>query len=174
MQRKKSGSAARFWRWQLCVGAIVAFLALPDRVARADEGGVSFWLPGQFGSLAAVPVTPGWSLGEVYYHTTVRASGAVAAAREIEIGRFPATVNVNLNATLNAQADLLLLAPTYTFATPVIGGQSRFSWASSVMRISRSLPIPVNTRFWDLSSPGLSGSVPKWATSFRLEKCRDI
>jgi hypothetical protein len=68
-------------------------------------------------------VTPGWSLGEVYYHTTVRASGAAAAAREIEIGRFPAAVNVNLNATLNAQADLLLLAPTYTFATPVLGGQ---------------------------------------------------
>jgi hypothetical protein len=123
MECKKSGSAARFWRWQLCVGAIVAFFALPDQVARADEGGVSFWLPGQFGSLAAVPVTPGWSLGEVYYHTTVRASGAAAAAREIEIGRFPATVNVNLNATLNAQADLLLLAPTYTFATPVLGGQ---------------------------------------------------
>jgi hypothetical protein len=63
MERKKSGSAARFWRWQLCVVAIVAFLALPDQVARADEGGVSFWLPGQFGSLAAVPVAPGWSLG---------------------------------------------------------------------------------------------------------------
>jgi hypothetical protein len=28
-----------------------------------------------------------------------------------------------LNATLNAQADLLLLAPSYTFATPVLGGQ---------------------------------------------------
>jgi hypothetical protein len=28
-------------------------------------------------------------------------------------------VKVNLNANLNAQADLLLLNPTYTFATPV-------------------------------------------------------
>jgi len=26
----------------------------------------SFWVPGQFGSLAAVPQTPGWSLGAVY------------------------------------------------------------------------------------------------------------
>ena len=50
-------------------------------------------------------------------------SGAVAAAREIEIGRFPATVKVNLNANLNAQADLAILAPTYAFATPVLGGQ---------------------------------------------------
>jgi len=42
-------------------------------------------------------------MAEVYYHTTVAASGAVAAAREIQIGRFPATVNVNFNANLNAQ-----------------------------------------------------------------------
>ena len=73
---------------------------------------MSFWLPGLFGSLAAVPQTPGWSLGSVYYHTSVGANGNVAAARQIEIGRFAPTVNVNLNASLNAQADLLLLSPT--------------------------------------------------------------
>jgi hypothetical protein len=104
-------------------GAIaIATIALPQ-IARADESGVSFWLPGLFGSLAAVPQTPGWSLGSIYYHTSVGASGNAAAAREIQIGRFPATVNVNLNVNLNAQADLLLLSPTYTFATPVLGGQ---------------------------------------------------
>jgi hypothetical protein len=53
----------------------------------------------------------------------VGASGTVAAAKQIQIGAFPATVNVSLNANLNAQADLLLLSPTYTFATPVLGGQ---------------------------------------------------
>src|SRR5262249_27584370 len=42
---------------------------------------------------------------------------------EITIGRFPATVNVDLNLRLNAQADLVFLNPTYTFATPVLGGQ---------------------------------------------------
>ena len=47
------------------IGAIaVATIVLPQ-VARADEGGVSFWLPGLFGSLAAAPATPGWSLGVV-------------------------------------------------------------------------------------------------------------
>lgn len=96
---------------------------LPFQTARADEGGVSFSFPGQFGSLAAVPQTPGWSLGSVFYHTSVRASGNVTAEKEVQIGRFPATVNVSLNANLNAQADLLFLAPTYTFATPVLGGQ---------------------------------------------------
>ena len=35
----------------------------------------SFWLPGQFGSLAAAPGVPGWAMATVYYHTTVSASG---------------------------------------------------------------------------------------------------
>ena len=105
------------------IWVFTALLVLPFETAKADEGGVSFWLPGLFGSLAAVPQTPGWSMGVVYYHTSVGDSGNVAAAKEIQIGRFPATVNVNLNVNLNAHADLLLLAPTYTFATPVLGGQ---------------------------------------------------
>src|SRR5260370_28988395 len=100
--------------------AMSGFLA---DAAYADEGGVSFWLPGTFGSLAATPQVPGWSMAEVYYHTSVSAFGAVAAAREIQIGRFSPTVNVNLNASLHAQADLLLLDPTYTVATPRLGGQ---------------------------------------------------
>jgi len=109
---------------QALVGAIaVATLAVLPQISRADESGISFWVPGLFGSLAAVPTTPGWSLGTVYYHTSVAASGAAAAAREIQVGRFSPTVNVNLNVNLNAPPDLLFLAPTYTFATPVLGGQ---------------------------------------------------
>lgn len=110
------------WR-RSCAVAVAGFLTLPAQPASADENGVSFWLPGLFGSLAAVPQTPGWSLGSIYYHTTVGASGSVAAAREITIGRLPANINVSFAANLNAQADLLLLSPTYTFATPVLGGQ---------------------------------------------------
>jgi hypothetical protein len=105
------------------IGAAIALLGPLSASTLADEGGVSYWLPGRFSSLAATPEVPGWSMAEVYYHTTVSAFGAVAAAREIQIGRFSPTVNVNLNANLNAQGDLLLLNPTYTFATPVLGGQ---------------------------------------------------
>jgi hypothetical protein len=108
---------------QLSACAIVALLILAPQVSRADESGISFWLPGQVSSLPAVPAVPGWSMAAVYYHTSVAASGAVAAAREIQIGRFAPTVNVSFIANLNAQADLLLLNPTYTFATPVLGGQ---------------------------------------------------
>lgn len=39
-------------------------------------------------------------------------------------------MNVSLNANLNARGDLLLLNPTYTFATPVLGGQFAVSMMS--------------------------------------------
>jgi hypothetical protein len=40
--------------------AALSVSALPQS-ATADEGGVSFWVPGFFGSLAATPQQPGWS-----------------------------------------------------------------------------------------------------------------
>jgi hypothetical protein len=123
MQRRTCGPGMRVWRRHLAVAGAAALVSLPFQAANADEGVVSFWLPGLFGSLAAAPVAPGWSLGSIYYHTSVGASGNVAGAKEVQIGRFPSTVNVNLDVNLNAQGDLLLLVPTYTFATPVLGGQ---------------------------------------------------
>jgi hypothetical protein len=92
--------------------------------AKADEGGVSFWVPGFFGSLAATPMQPGWSLPTVYYHTTVSAGSDVALAREIQIGRIPANLTANLNASINATGDLGFAIPTYVFASPVLGGQA--------------------------------------------------
>ena len=44
--------------------------------AAADEGGVSFWLPGQYSSFAATPTEPGWSLPVIYFHSSADASGA--------------------------------------------------------------------------------------------------
>ena len=93
--------------------------------AIADEGGVSFWLPGLFGSLAAVPQQqPGWSLATIYYHTSVSAGSDVSLAREFTIGRIPANLGVTLNASVHSTADLALFAPNYVFATPVLGGQA--------------------------------------------------
>jgi hypothetical protein len=112
----------------LYVGAVAAVLALPAQIARADEGGVSFWIPGFFGSLAAVPAqAPGWSETLVYYHTSVSAGGDVALAREIEIGRIPLNLNATVNANVNANVDLGFAAATYVFATPVLGGQASAS-----------------------------------------------
>jgi hypothetical protein len=115
-------------RNKVCVLSAAAFLAggalaLSSNGAFADEGGVSFWLPGLFGSLAAVPQQPGWALTVTNYYTNVSAAGNIAAAREVTVGRFNPTVNVNLNVNLKANADLALINPSYVFATPVLGGQ---------------------------------------------------
>ena len=119
--------------------AATAFLLLAPTISRADEGGVSFWLPGQYASLAAAPQVPGWAMGVVYLHSNVSASGNVAASREITTGRIPPTVNVNLNLSLSGQADLVVLSPTYTFATPVLGGQLSIGVASWFGRSSASI-----------------------------------
>jgi hypothetical protein len=106
----------------IAVLALATIVSAP-RSALADEGGVSFWLPGFFGSLAAAPQQPGWSLTSIYYHTSVSAGADVARAREFETARIPITATANVSASLQARADLGLLMPTYTFATPVFGGQ---------------------------------------------------
>jgi hypothetical protein len=101
-----------------------AAIAATSNTSLADEGGVSFWLPGIFGSLASVPSQqPGWSYTAMSYYTNVSASGAAAAAREFTVGNFNPTVAASLNVNLHADANLILLNPTYVFATPVLGGQ---------------------------------------------------
>jgi hypothetical protein len=115
-------------------GALLA-LAGPS-VAGADEGGVSFWLPGEFGSLAATPQVPGWAVGIINLYESEQASGAVAAAREITITGGAVPVNVNLNLNLAAHADLVLVSPTYVFATKVFGGQLAVGVAEGAGRTS--------------------------------------
>ena len=89
-----------------------------SQLVYADEGGVSFWLPGQYGSLAAVPAEPGWSVPLVYYH----ASSDAGRSKEFEIGG-------SITAGLDVDIDLLLAIPTYVFADPVFGGQASLSMA---------------------------------------------
>ena len=110
-------------------GLSIAMLAALPGVAHADESGVSFWVPGFFGSLAATPQQPGWSLANIYYHTSVSAGADVARAREFTLGRVPGnlTVNANLNLNVNATGNLGFVIPTYVFATPVLGGQASVS-----------------------------------------------
>src|SRR5690349_12929634 len=107
----------------------IALVVCPG-ISRADEGGVSFWLPGQYASLAATPQVPGWALGVVYLHSSIGGSGAIAASKEITTGSIPRNVNVSLDLSLSGRADLVVLSPTYTFATPVLGGQLSIGAAS--------------------------------------------
>jgi hypothetical protein len=56
---------------------IFAFTAIASStsVSLADEGGVSFWFPGLYGSLSAAPQVPGWALGIVNLYNPVSAGG---------------------------------------------------------------------------------------------------
>jgi hypothetical protein len=124
-------------RWHECSRrAVFAFIAITcsTSVSLADEGGVSFWIPGLYGSLAAAPQVPGWAIGFVDLYNPVSASGNVAAARQVTINKFSTTVNVNLSASLKANPNLVLVNPTYVFATPVFGGQFALSMAGAYGR----------------------------------------
>src|SRR5215475_1621550 len=118
---------------------VLGVLISAPTIAKADQGGVSFWVPGFFGSLAAAPLQPGWTLQTNYYHTSVSAGAEVARAREITIGKIPVTLNANLSATLDAKADLGWAMPLYTFATPVLGGQATVGVLGMYGRVSTSL-----------------------------------
>lgn len=103
---------------------MVGCALLLARPAAADEGGTSFWLPGQFGSFAAVPGDPGWSLPLVYYHTSVEASGEKSFA-----------IGGRITAGLKARGDLVFAAPTYVFTAPVAGGQASVGMAAVLGRM---------------------------------------
>ena len=142
-------------------------------MASADEGGVSFWLPGFFGSLAATPQQPGWSLATIYYHTDVSASGNAALSKEITIGQFNPALNVSLNANVSGHGDLGIFAPSYVFATPFLGGQASASVLGIYGRSSANLnatlsgmvgPIPF-TKTIDISDTtvGFGDVIPQFA-----------
>jgi hypothetical protein len=97
----------------IAIGIATALALLHPHAARADQAGISFWLPGLYGSLAAVPSQPGWTVASIYYHTSVDA-GANAV--------FPRGGRVE--AGLDARADLGLMNATYVFASPVLGAQA--------------------------------------------------
>jgi hypothetical protein len=113
-----------------CAGlffTVLAFAFLANNPSVADQGGVSFWLPGTFGSLAATPLEPGWSASALYVHSDVSAGGNVAASRTLGFAGRTANLTVNLNANISATADTAAFGPTYVFSTPVLGGQFAIS-----------------------------------------------
>jgi len=118
------GLQSRVWSRVLTACIALAAAASTTTISLADENGISFWIPGFFGSMAATPLQPGWSLTSIYYRTDVSASANAAVAREISIGRFNPQINVNVNANVHAIANVGFVMPTYVFATPFLGGQA--------------------------------------------------
>jgi len=148
-------SRRRAWPVLAALCGFAATTLMPN-ASVADENGVSFWLPGQFASLAALPGQPGWSFATIYYHTSLAGSGSAFAARQVSVGHLSHTVNLDLNVNGSGRVDLQLLNATYVFQPPVLGGQ--FALGMSVpagyntdISINGTLTTPFGTRQGSLS-----------------------
>lgn len=107
--------------------ATAGLVGVADRPAWADEGGVSFWLPGQFGSLIAIPGAPGWTMTGLYYHSSVDAGGNKTFPQGGEI-----------RAGIDADIDIIGFGPGYNFDTTILGGQPSFSVLGLVGHVKAS------------------------------------
>src|SRR6478609_3236495 len=124
-------------RWAFAAG--VALCACIPTSCFADEGGVSFWLPGLFGSLAATPLQPGLTFSSTYYHTSVTGEGDVSRAREITVGKFPINLSGTANLQLDSAANLGIFNAVYAFPTPVLGGQAAVGLMGLFGRVNTSI-----------------------------------
>ncbi len=139
--------------------------AFASHPASADQGGVSFWVPGLFGSFASSPLQPGFSLATIYYHTSVEASGRLAAAKQVEIGRLRPTVSAALDLNLNGKADLAFVSPSYVFENKVFGGQFAVSMLAAYGRNSASIDGTLTASLGPLSVTR-QGSISDSVTAF--------
>ncbi|MGV6805745.1 MAG: SphA family protein [Ruegeria sp.] len=96
----------------------LTILAASIQTAAADESGVSFWLPGQYGSFAALPPETGFSMPLMTYAYT----GDVSADRVFQSGN---QLRLGLDTDFVAQ----FIIPTYSPDTEIWGAQPAFSLA---------------------------------------------
>jgi hypothetical protein len=99
---------------------LAALIGLSDAsgASLADEGGVSFWLPGQYASFAAIAPAPGFSLPMQGYYYGGSAGGSTALERSGELGFG-----------LDTGFAGLFLVPAWTPKATILGGQPSFSLA---------------------------------------------
>lgn len=105
-------------RMRPAMGLAVTIAAWTGSAALADEGGISFWLPGQYGSFAAVAPSPGWSMPLVFYNY----GGSAGRGVTLQRGDLVA-------GGLSASFDGLFIVPTYTPDTMILGARPSFSLA---------------------------------------------
>jgi hypothetical protein len=63
--------SSQFWLAGVSTAIAIGLATSTPATTHADENGVSFGLPGLFGSLAAVPQQPGWALTVTNYYDSV-------------------------------------------------------------------------------------------------------
>lgn len=135
-------------RFAGCSSLILVAALSASSPALADESGTSIWVPGFYGSFAALPAEAGFSFTSMYYHTSVDAGGNRSFPRggRIESG-------------LDATGDLFLLIPTYTFDTPLFGAQPAVSLVIPVGRTKTSVDATLTGPRGGVFSGGSSDSV---------------
>jgi hypothetical protein len=99
-----------------------AFLVTP-RVAVGDEGGVSFWLPGQYASFAAIPPDPGFSMPLVTYFY----AGDADSKQSFDFG---GELQLGIEARYLGQ----FVIPTYSPDADILGGRLSGSMAFVVAK----------------------------------------
>jgi hypothetical protein len=105
---------------QLCKGGLGIFSKLllisigffSSQSVLADEGGVPFWMSGQYASMAAVPSQPGWSLVLMPYIY----SGSADKSKNFQHGQ-------SVNAGLSARESIFLFQLGYSAEEKILGGQ---------------------------------------------------
>jgi hypothetical protein len=110
----------------------LAVLALDSETAQADEGGVPFWLSGQYASLSAVPPTPGWSLTLLPYYY----NGSAGGPKSFDRGGA-------IVAGLHTQLPALFAFPSYAPETKVLDGQPTLALGWGVGRNSTQVDASV-------------------------------
>ncbi len=123
----------------LILATIVAGHA--GREACADEGGASFWVPGQSAAnLAATLPSPGWSLPATFYYYAGRAPRSAANGGAVAPGTRSSTSQFSF-------------APTYVPPAQVLGGQLAlslsFGMEANVTHLPQgSTPPPTSDSLW--------------------------
>ena len=120
------------WHRIIVLAGLAAWAPLSTAVA--DEGGVSFWLPGQYAAFAAEPGKPGLSLEAAFYHTTASARPGTTFERDgrVDIG-------------MKSPSDFVMLTPTYSFDSKLLGGQPALGLTTLVGRNVTSVSATLNT-----------------------------
>jgi hypothetical protein len=111
----RTAIATRRLRSAIC-GAAAFAAASHGCGALADQGGVSYWVPGQYASFAAIAPPPGWSLPLAFYAY----DGSIGVETQLQRGKF-------LSAGLQSSFEALFISPTYTPDTMILGARPSFS-----------------------------------------------
>ena len=91
---------------------VLALATCASGAPRADEGGVSVWLPGTFAALAAAPPAPGfYVIAEPYVY-----AGTSSGSKSFPRGGY-------LAAQVDAQVAVMIATVGYAPESPVLGGQ---------------------------------------------------